>query len=172
MKILLKKDIRKLGKIGDVVDVANGYARNYLLPKKFATDINPGNIEQLSIKRKKQEEIYREEIQNLQVIANNISKATCAITVKTNKEGKLFGSVLAQHIAEALCEKGFRVDENMVSLESPIKKCGEYKVSVALHPEVKSECSVHVVSETEDSAILQEESVELPAQSNSGKKKE
>ena len=172
MNILLKKDIGKLGKIGDVVDVANGYARNYLLPKKFATDINPGNIEQLSIKRKKQEEIYKEEIGNLQTIASNISKAACSITVKTNKEGKLFGSVSAHHIADALCEKGFRVDENMVSLESPIKECGEYKVSVILHPEVKSECSVRVVSEAGDSANLQEESVELPTQSNSDTKKE
>ena len=122
--------------------------------------------------RKKQEEIYKEEIGNLQTIASNISKAACSITVKTNKEGKLFGSVSAHHIADALCEKGFRVDENMVSLESPIKKCGEYKVSVILHPEVKSECSVRVVSEAGDSANLQEESVELPTQSNSDTKKE
>ncbi|MDR4504583.1 MAG: 50S ribosomal protein L9 [Candidatus Scalindua sp.] len=157
MKILLKKDIKKLGKIGDIVDVANGYARNYLLPKKFATNINPGNIEQLNNKRNKQEIAYREEIGNLRTIADNISRALCTITVKTNKEGKLFGSVAAVHIAEVLCGKGFSVDENMVDLEAPIKKCGEYKVLVALHPEVKAECSVQIVSESEDSVGPQEE---------------
>ncbi len=171
MKILLKKDIKKLGKIGDIVDVSNGYARNYLLPKKFATNINPGNIEQLNNKRKKQEEVYREEIANLQTIADDISKASCTITVKTNKEGKLFGSVTANRIADVLSEKGFSVDENMVNLDAPIKKCGEFKVSVVLHPEVKSECSVRIVSESEDSSAPQEEPQELPTQSKPEKKK-
>ncbi len=171
MKILLKKDIEKLGKIGDIVDVSNGYARNYLLPKKFATNINPGNIEQLNNKRKKQEEIYREEIRSLQTIANDISKATCTITVKTNKDGKLFGSVAAAHIAKSLSEKGFCVTENMVSLEAPIKKCGEFKVFVALHNEVKAACCVQIVSESSDSEESQEELQKLSALSKPGKEK-
>lgn len=171
MKILLKKDIKKLGKVGDIVDVANGYARNYLLPKKFATNINAGNIEQLNNKRKKQEAAYREEIDNLRIIADDISKASCTITVKTNKEGKLFGSVAATHIAEVLTGKGFCVAENMVNLDAPIKKCGEYKVLVELHPEVKSECSVLIVSESGESVSPQEEPQVLPTQSKPGEKK-
>jgi large subunit ribosomal protein L9 len=141
------------------------------LPKRFATNINPGNIEQLNNKRRKQEVLYREEIGKLEAVANDISKELCVIKVKTNKEGKLFGSVAASHIAEILSGKGFSVDENMVNLEAPIKKCGEFKVLVVLHPEVKSECSVRVVSESEDSASPQVESQELPAESTPGKKK-
>ena len=145
MKILLKKDIQKLGKIGDVVDVANGYARNYLLPKNFATTVTHGNIEQIKFQRMKNEEKQKEEIKNIQVLADEISNISYTITVKTNKEGKLFGSVTANHIAEAISEKGYQIDENMVILETPIKECDLYNVTVRLHPEVKAQCRVWIV---------------------------
>ncbi len=152
MKILLKKDIEKLGNSGDVVVVANGYARNYLLPKKFAAIVTPGNVKQIKLQRKKQEEKHREEMEKLQALANEISNVSCTITVKTNEEGKLFGSVTAQHIANAISEKGYHVDENMIVLETAIKKCDLYNVTVVLHPEVKSQCRVWVVSESEKSS--------------------
>ncbi|MHC4183821.1 MAG: 50S ribosomal protein L9 [Planctomycetota bacterium] len=152
MKILLKKDIEKLGNSGDVVAVANGYARNYLLPKNFATIVTPGNVKQIKLQRKKQEEKRREEMEKLRALANEISNVSCTITVKTNEEGKLFGSVTAQHIANAISEKGYHVDENMIILEAAIKKCDLYNVTVALHPEVKSQCRVWVVSESEKSS--------------------
>jgi len=166
MKILLKKDIQKLGKIGDVVDVANGYARNYLLPKKFATTVTRGNIEQIKFQRIKNEEKQKEETKNLQVLAGEISNVSCTITVKTNKEGKLFGSVTANHIAEALSEKGYQIDENMVILETPIKKCDLYNVTVMLHPEVKAQCRVWIVSESEKSADPQIEPSNSPSENN------
>lgn len=166
MKILLKKDISKLGKIGDVVDVANGYARNYLLPKKFAAIVTPGNIEQIKSQRKKNEEKQKEEIKNLRVLADEISSISYTITVKTNKEGKLFGSVNASHIAEALSEKGYQIDENMIILEIPIKKCDLYNITVMLHPEVKAQCRVWIVSESEKSADHQVEPSETPSENN------
>lgn len=166
MKILLKKDIQKLGKTGDVVDVANGYARNYLLPKKFATTVTQGNIEQIKFQGIKNEEKQKEETKNLQVLADEISKVSCTITVKTNKEGKLFGSVTANHIAEALSEKGYQIDENMVILETPIKKCDLYNVTVMLHPEVKAQCRVWIVSESEKSADPQIEPSKSPSENN------
>jgi len=166
MKILLKKDIQKLGKTGDVVDVANGYARNYLLPKKFATTVTRGNIEQFKFQGIKNEEKQKEETKNLQVLADEISKVSCTITVKTNKEGKLFGSVTANHIAEALSEKGYQIDENMVVLETPIKKCDLYNVTVMLHPEVKAQCRVWIVSESEKSADPQIEPSKSPSENN------
>ncbi len=152
MKVLLKKDIEKLGNNGDVVVVANGYARNYLLPKKFATTVTPGNVKQIKLQRKKQEEKHREEMEKLQALANEISNVSCTITVKTNEEGKLFGSVTAQHIANAISEKGYHVEESMIILEAAIKKCDLYNVTVALHPEIKSQCRVWVVSESEKSS--------------------
>ena len=166
MKILLKKDIQKLGKTGDVVDVANGYARNYLLPKKFATTVTRGSIEQIKFQGIKNEEKQKEETKNLQVLADEISKVSCTITVKTNKEGKLFGSVTANHIAEALSEKGYQIDENMVILETPIKKCDLYNVTVMLHPEVKAQCRVWIVSESEKSADPQIEPSKSPSENN------
>jgi large subunit ribosomal protein L9 len=152
MKVLLKRDIKELGNNGDVVVVANGYARNYLLPKKFATIVTPGNVKQIKLQRKKQEEKRTEEMERLQSLADEISSVSCTITVKTNEEGKLFGSVTAHHIANALSEKGYHVDENMVILETAIKKCDLYNVTVALHPEIKSQCRVWVVSESEKSS--------------------
>lgn len=172
MKVLLKKDIKKLGKLGDLVEVANGYARNYLLPKKLATTVTQGSIEQIKIQREKQEERRKEERQGLQTLANEISNASCTITVKTNEEGKLFGSVTAKHIADVLSEKGHHIDENMVILETPIKKCDLYNVTIVLHPEVKTQCRVWIVSESEKSASLNTGSSDLPSQSNSEKKKE
>ena len=167
MKILLKKDIKTLGKIGDVVDVANGYARNYLLPKKFAANVTKGNIEQLNIQRAKNEEKQIEEIKRLQGLAEEISNISYTITVKTNKEGKLFGSVTANDVAKVLSEKGFQIDEKMVILEAPIKKCDLHNITVVLHPDVNAQCRVWVVSESEKTAGSPQESSEASSKNNS-----
>ncbi len=171
MRILLKKNIEKLGTTGDIVDVTNGYARNYLFPKKFATIATSGNIEQIKIQKKKQEKKHKDEIEMLQALANEIANISCTITVKTNQEGKLFGSVTAHNIANAISEMGYHVDEDMIVLETPIKKCDLYNIPVVLHPEVKSQCRVWIVSESEKSEELQEEPSELPSQNNPEKKK-
>lgn len=163
MKILLRKNVEKLGSSGDVVEVANGYARNYLLPKKFATTVTPGNIEQINIERKKLEGKRKGEIDELQTLSGEISNVSCTITVKTNKEGKLFGSVTAHHIAKAISEKGFNIDENMIILESPIKKCDLYNVTVVLHPDVEAKCRIWVVSESEKDLDTDNEATEPPS---------
>jgi large subunit ribosomal protein L9 len=163
MKILLKKEINKLGNIGDVVDVASGYARNYLLPKKLATVVTKGNIEQINLQKLKNEEKQKEEIKNLQVLADEIAKISATITVKTNKEGKLFGSVTAHDIAKVLSEKGFQIDEKMVVLEAPIKKCDLYNINVMLHPDVKAQCRVWIVSESEKPTDPQQEPSVAPS---------
>ncbi len=166
MKILLKKDINTLGKTGEVVDVANGYARNYLLPKKFAVIVTKGNIEQINIQREKNEEKQNEEIKRLKDLADDISKISYTITVKTNEEGKLFGSVTASHIADAISEKGYEIDENMVILETPIKRCDLFNINVMLHPDVKAQCRIWIVSESEKSVDPQKETSEVPSKSN------
>jgi large subunit ribosomal protein L9 len=160
MKILLKKEIKKLGNVGDVVDVANGYARNYLLPKKFATVVTKGNIEQINLQMLKNEEKRKEEIKDLQALAAKIADISYTITVKTNKEGKLFGSVTAIDIAKVLSEKGFQIDEKMVVLEAPIKKCELHNITVVLHPDVNAQCRVWIVSESEKVVDPQQSSSE------------
>ena len=166
MKILLKKEIKSLGNIGDVVDVANGYARNYLLPKKLATVVTKGNIEQINLQILKNEEKQKEEIKTLQVLADEISNLSYTIAVKTNKEGKLFGSVTANDIAKVLSDKGFKIDEKMVILETPIKKCDMYNVNVMLHPDVKAQCRVWIISESETPVNPQQEPSEAPSVNN------
>ena len=166
MKILLKKEIKALGDIGDVVDVAKGYARNYLLPKKLATVVTKGNIEQINLHKLKNEGKRKEEIKNLQSLADEISNISYTITVKTNEEGKLFGSVTANDIAKVLSEKGFQIDEKMVILESPIKKCDLYNINVMLHPDVKAQCRVWIVSDSEKSVDPQQEPSEAPSKNN------
>ena len=167
MKILLKKEIKKLGNVGDVVDVANGYARNYLLPKKLATVVTKGNIEQINLQMLKNEQKLNEEIKNLQVLAGEIANISYTITVKTNKEGKLFGSVTANDIAKVLSEKGFQIDEKMVVLDAPIKKCDLYNINVVLHPDVNAQCRVWIVSESEKTVGPQQEPSEAPSENNS-----
>ena len=167
MKILLKKEVKKLGNVGDVVDVANGYARNYLLPKKLATVVTKGNIEQINLQVLKNEERRKEEIKELQVLADKIADISYTITVKTNKEGKLFGSVTANDVAKVLSEKGFQIDEKMVILESPIKKCDLHNIIVVLHPDVNAQCRVWVVSESEKTADSPQESSEASSKDNS-----
>ncbi len=172
MKILLKKNINTLGKIGDVVDVANGYARNYLLPKKFAVIVTKGNIEQINFQKVKNEEKQKDEIKKLHDLADEISNISYTITVKTNEEGKLFGSVSASYIAETISKKGYKIDESMIILENPIKKCDLYNVNVMLHPDVKAQCRIWVVSESEKSGDLQKEKTEVPNNSHAGTDKE
>ncbi len=167
MKILLKKEIKELGNIGDVVDVANGYARNYLLPKKLATVVTKGNITQINFQRLKNEEKRKEEIKNLQSLADEISNISYTITVKTNKEGKLFGSVTASDIAKVLSDKGFQIDEKMVILDVPIKKCDLYNVNVMLHPDVNAQCRVWIVSESEKTVDPQQDPSNAPSKNNS-----
>jgi large subunit ribosomal protein L9 len=166
MKILLKKEIKKLGNVGDVVDVANGYARNYLLPKKLATVVTKGNIEQINLQVLKNEEKRKEEIKDLQVLAAKIADISYTITVKTNKEGKLFGSVSAADIAKVLSEKGFQIDEKMVILEAPIKKCELHNITVVLHPDVNAQCRVWIVSESEKAVDPQQASSENNSKSD------
>jgi large subunit ribosomal protein L9 len=115
------------------------------------------------LQRLKNEGKRKEEIKNLQSLADEISNISHTITVKTNEEGKLFGSVTANDIAKILSEKGFQIDEKMVILEAPIKKCDLYNINVMLHPDVKAQCRIWIVSDTEKSVGPQQEPSETPS---------
>ncbi len=147
MELLLKKNVDKLGRIGDVVKVKEGYARNYLLPKGLATNVSPANLKQIEKEKIKMELLLKEETDRLKGVLEKISAVTCTIMAKANEEGKLFGSVTSAHIAEVLAKEGYPVESEKVKLDSPIKICGEYKVTVALNPELQTTCKVLVVRE-------------------------
>ncbi|MDG6006283.1 MAG: 50S ribosomal protein L9 [Candidatus Brocadia sp.] len=147
MELLLKKNVDKLGRIGDIVKVKEGYARNYLLPKGLATTVSPANVKQIEKEKVKMELQLKEERKQLEGILEKISAASCTILVKANEEGRLFGSVTAVHIADVLAKEGYPVNHEMVKLDSPIKECGDFDVVIAFNFELQTTCKVSVVRE-------------------------
>ncbi len=152
MELLLKKNVDKLGRIGDIVKVKEGYARNYLLPNGLATNVTPANLKQIEKEKIKMELQLKEERERLQGVLEKISAASCTIRVKANEEGKLFGSVTPANIAEGLIKEGFPVTKEMVKLDNPVKVCGVYDVTIALNLEMQTKCKVSVVREDMDQA--------------------
>ncbi|MDN3513270.1 MAG: 50S ribosomal protein L9 [Candidatus Brocadia sp.] len=150
MELLLKKNVDKLGRIGDVVKVREGYARNYLLPKGLATTVSPANLKLIEKEKIRMELQLKEEMERLQGVLEKISAASCTIRAKANEEGRLFGSVTAVHIADALAKEGYPVDKETVILDSPIKVCGEFDVTIALNLELQTKCKVVVIKEEMD----------------------
>lgn len=147
MELLLKKNIDKLGRIGDIVKVKEGYARNYLLPQGLATTVSPANLKQIEKEKIKMELQLKAEREQLQGILEKIGTASCTILAKANEEGRLFGSVSAVQIADALAKEGYPVRHEMVKLDSPIKVCGDFDVTIALNLELQTTCKVSVIKE-------------------------
>ncbi len=150
MELLLKKNVDKLGRIGDVVKVKEGYARNYLLPRGLATHVSAANLKLIEKEKIKVELQLKEERERLQGVLDKISAVSCTIPARANEEGKLFGSVTPAQVAEALAKEGYPVDKEMVKLDNPIKVCGVFDVTIALNFEMKTKCKVWVVKEDVD----------------------
>ncbi|HEY3837920.1 MAG TPA: 50S ribosomal protein L9 [Bryobacteraceae bacterium] len=145
MEVILREDIDKLGNRGQVVKVAAGYARNYLLPKRLAvaaTESNKKIVEQERQSHLRKEAKLQGEAQDLAKLMQGL---TLEISAKAGENDQLFGSVTAQNIADALEAKGFTIDRRKVVLEEPIRTLGEHKVSVRLHRDVSTEVGVNVV---------------------------
>lgn len=149
MKVILRETIESLGNVGDEVDVAKGYARNYLLPRKkvvLATEANRRVIER---ERAKLELKAAEERSLAEAEALKIKDTVCTVAAKVSEEDRLYGSVTARDIVKALQDKGFEVEKKMVLLEEPIKTLGTYTVAIQFHPDIKPEITVEVVAEQE-----------------------
>ena len=150
MEVILKEDVSKLGQRGDIVKVAEGYGRNYLLPRKLAIEATPGNravIEQMraaALRRSAKEKGEAEEL------AKQFDGVSLAFTRKAGEKDHLFGSVTAGDISEALEKKGFNVDRRKIQLNEPLKAVGEFTVALRLHREVAT--SVKVTIEKEPAA--------------------
>jgi large subunit ribosomal protein L9 len=147
MKIILKEDIKKIGKMGQIVDVANGYARNYLVPKGLAVEASTKNIRSLEHEKKIIQEKAKKLKDSAQDIASRISSMTLTIKAKAGEEEKLFGSVTTMDIAEALLNEGLEIDKKKISLEEPIKRLGSYSVQIKLHSDVSVPLSIQIVQE-------------------------
>ena len=145
MEILLKRSIDRLGRIGDVVSVKTGYARNFLLPYGYAVLVTKANIEQIEKARAAALAEEKQRVASLKDQADKLAETSVTIEGRANEEGHLFGSVTAVQIATALREKGFQVDERSVRLDAPLKEIGVFDVVVHLHADVEATMKVWVV---------------------------
>lgn len=147
MKIILKEDIKKIGKMGQIVDVADGYARNYLVPKGLAVEASTKNVRSLEHEKKIIQEKAMKLKDTAQDIGSRISSMTLTIKAKAGEEEKLFGSVTTMDIAEALLNEGIEIDKKKIFLEEPIKRLGSYSVMLKLHSDVSVPLNIQVVRE-------------------------
>jgi large subunit ribosomal protein L9 len=147
MKIILMEDIAALGQRGDVREVANGYARNFLLPKKLAVPATSANLQNLDHLKRQRERAESRARESAQAAAGRIAALTLAVSTRASEDGRLYGSVSAQDVVEFLDRHAIPVEKRRVLLDEPIKALGEYRVPVKLHPEVTAELLVQVARE-------------------------
>jgi len=146
MKVILREDIENLGKAGEVVKVADGYGRNYLIPRRLALVADVRNMKALEHDRMVIEKRAKKARKAAEDVAASISGMSLSISARAGEEGKLFGAVTSRDIAEALDAKGIKVDRKVILLEEPIKQLGEYTVKIRIAAEVLPEISVSVVA--------------------------
>ncbi len=147
MQVILREDIDNLGKIGDLVKVADGYARNFLVPKKKAIEATPNNVHAMDHAKKMVSDRLRKLKKEAAADADRIKALAITIKAKSGEEGKLFGSVTSMDIAEAMKAQGVVVDKRKIVLDEPIKRLGDFTVSVKLHADVTAEFKLSVVAE-------------------------
>ena len=148
MKVILTQTVDRLGKIGDIVNVKDGYARNYLFPKNAAKEATPGNMKILDSLKKKQALSEAKRLDEAKALAQMITALSITISARAGEEEKLFGTVTAEMISAALKNEKIAIDKKDIVLDEPIKKLGVYQVGVKVHPEVKASLRVWVVKES------------------------
>lgn len=145
MEVILIEDVEKLGRKGDVVKVAEGYGRNFLVPKKFAIQVTPSNLRQVDEAKKKIAKRLAKELDDAKRQAELIGEVSATFERKVSDKGQLYGSVTTQDIVDLLKAKGFEIDKKRIRLEEPIRQLGEHPVQIKVHPEVMAELRVSVV---------------------------
>jgi large subunit ribosomal protein L9 len=145
MKLLLQRNVDKLGRIGDIVDVSPGYGRNYLMPQGFAVELTPDNVNRFETMKRRLIALEQETKEKQIALSRELEKASCTIIANSSEEGHLYGSVGPRDIAQQLAADDFQVDQKAILLEHPIKELGIYMVKVRLHPEVECQLKVWVV---------------------------
>ena len=147
MKVILKEDVKSIGSMGQTVDVSDGFARNYLVPRGLAVEANVKNIRSLEHEKKVIQEKARKVKNSVQDLADRLANITVVIKTKAGEEGKLFGSVTTMDIAEQLKNQGIEIDKKKISLDEPIKRLGTYAVNLKLHSEITAQVNMQVIEE-------------------------
>jgi large subunit ribosomal protein L9 len=146
-EVILMQDVDGLGAEGDVVKVADGYARNFLMPKSIAAPVTEATRRRLEKQRKEREARLADQRVEAEKQLSVVEQTSCTIAVKAGEGGQLFGSVNAADIAAALKDQGVNVDKKQVALEQPLRELGVFKVPIHLHPEIHATLKVWVVEE-------------------------
>ncbi len=144
MKVILQETVEGLGHLGDLLEVKNGYARNYLLPRKKALEANNRNVKALEHVKRVTAERAKKERNEFEDLAKKISAVSLSFSVKVGKDDKMFGSVTSKDIGEGLAEKGFTVDKRKILLDHPIKELGTVTVPIKVYKDVTATVPVHV----------------------------
>ena len=147
MKVILKENLDTLGKQGEIVQVKNGFARNYLIPSGIAIEATPSNLKIFNEQKKSSQVRLQRGKKIAEELAEKLSKVSLTATVQVGEEDKVFGSVTNQNIADLLGESGFEIDRKKILLQEPLKALGVYEVPVKIHPEVDVNVKVWVVRE-------------------------
>jgi len=145
VELILLEDVENVGRLGDRVRVAEGFARNYLLPRKLAAAATPGTLRRLEARKLQLQKEHEERIAVAKAMAEKIAKLSVSLTVEAGENDKLYGSVAAPQIAEALAAQGVDVERQAILLEEPIRELGVYTVDIKLHDEVQTALKVWVV---------------------------
>ncbi len=144
MEVILFQDVVKLGKIGDVVKVKDGFARNYLFPNKLAYAATPSNLKRIEQQKKIRQEQYEQERKVAQDLADKLNKVSCTVAVEVNDLEKLYGSVTEIDVVRALEVEGFTIEKKKVIFEKPIEELGIFEVNIDLHPDVMAKVRLWV----------------------------
>lgn len=147
MKVILQQEVKKLGKKGEIIEVSEGYARNYLLPQKLAIPATNGNVNTVKLQKEAENRKQQRILEEAKVLAAQLAKVEVTIPVKMGEGGKLFGSVTAKDIADALlAEHKLEMDKRKIELKDSIKALGTYPVTIKIHPEVSTRIQVHIIA--------------------------
>ena len=145
MKIILLQDEKKLGKKGDIIEASEGYARNYILPKKIGVEATPKNLNDLKLQRANEDKIAKEQLDAAKALAAQLEDKQIIVKIKAGEGGKAFGSVSSKEIAAACKDQhGIELDKKKIQLPESLKNFGSYEVSIKLHPQVTGRLTVKV----------------------------
>lgn len=147
MKVIFMKDVKGKGKQGEVKNVSEGYARNYLFPNNLAKEANKGNLKTLEKKKESEKKQAEEERHETVKLKDELEKLTIELSTKAGEGGRLFGSVTSKQIAAELKKKNYKVDKRKIELSDPIRSLGYTNVPIKLHPEVTATLKVHVTEQ-------------------------
>ena len=148
MKIILLQDVKSLGKKGDIVEVNQGYARNFVIPKKLGVEANAQNMNDLKLKNQNDEKVAAEKLAAAEQLKEDLKEKKITASMKVGANGKAFGSISSKEIAEIIkSQLGLDIDKKKILLKDPVKELGGYNIAIKLHPQVTAELLLDVVEE-------------------------